>query len=232
MALVCLAIAWFGMDTRLPPSIHLENGGWKNVKLITPSAFKNPAYTLFVIGATLVLFGLYTPFTYIDIFTDVYDIPVSGYYLSILNASSLFGRTIPGALADRFGRMNTVIPHLYVCGLLIIIFPLCTNLGGMLAFSIIFGFTSGCYVSLLPACVSQLGSTDTVGTRLGMMFAVMSIGGLFGTPISGAILGDAPNYDWWGTFGFSAACVFAGTFCIHAARQCALPSFFSVRGKI
>lgn len=230
-ALVLLSYAWLVMDTRQPPSINISNGGWKHVKLVEPSAFKVPAYTSFVLGSTLVLFGLYTPFTYIDLFTDHYHIPATGYYLSVLNGASLFGRVIPGILADRFGKLNMLVPHLALCVILIFIFPLCTNLGGMVTFTVLFGYASGCYVSILPAAVAQLGATSNVGTRLGMMFSIMSIGGLLGTPISGAILGDGPDYKWWPTLAYSGACVAAGWLAILASRQFTLKSW-SPWGKI
>lgn len=38
---------------------------------------------------------------------------VSFYLLPILNAGSIFGRIIPGLLADRFGSLNVMVP----CGL-------------------------------------------------------------------------------------------------------------------
>lgn len=224
-ALAMLSYAWLVMDSRQPPSINLSNGGWKHVKLVEPSAFKVPAYTLFVAGSTFVLFGLYTPFTFIDLFTDQYHIPATGYYLSILNGASIFGRVFPGILADRFGKMNMLVPHLAMCVILIFIFPLCTNLGGMVAFTVLFGYGSGCYVSIIPAAIAQLGTTSSVGTRLGMMFSIMAIGGLLGTPISGAILGDGQHLRWWPTLAYSGACVAAGWLCILASRQVALKSW-------
>jgi MCP family monocarboxylic acid transporter-like MFS transporter 10 len=63
--IVMLTIAWFTIRTRLPPAIDVgdkSKGGWKQVKWIDMQAFKNPAYTMIVIGFGLVVFGLYTPF--------------------------------------------------------------------------------------------------------------------------------------------------------------------------
>lgn len=63
--IVMLTIAWFTIRTRLPPAIDVRDkskGGWKQVKWIDLHAFKNPAYTMIVIGFGLVVFGLYTPF--------------------------------------------------------------------------------------------------------------------------------------------------------------------------
>lgn len=232
VALVCLGYAWLVMDTRLPPSIQLANGGWRHVKIVDPSAFKVPAYTAFVIGATFVLFGLYTPFTFIDLFTDHYQIKGNGYYLSVLNGASLFGRVIPGILADRFGKLNMLTPHLLLCAVLMFIFPLCTNLGGIVVFTILFGYASGCYVSLIPAVVAQLGTTDSVGTRLGMMFSITAVGGLLGTPIGGAILGHGEHLKWWPTLIYAGVCVLAGFVFILASRQFALKSWWALRGKI
>lgn len=232
-ALFAVTVAWFSLSTRLPPSIDVRDkakGGWKQVEWFHFSAFRNPAYTFFVIGASLIMFGLYMPLSYMDVWSSSHNVPATGYYLPILNAASSFGRILPGLVADKVGRINTVLPHLAVSGILIFIFPLCSNLGGLITFAILYGFTSGCYVSLIPACSSQLGSTSTVGTRNGMMFFLMSFGGLFGIPIAGAILGEVDDADWWGTAVFSGVMVVAGTTSIAAAKWYAVGG--SIKGKI
>jgi MCP family monocarboxylic acid transporter-like MFS transporter 10 len=248
LGLVLLGGSWFFMNTRLPPLQNIKNGGWKKVKWIDPSAFKQWSYTLFVIGCTLILFGLYTPFVYISTFTTQYGIPASDYWLSVMNAASIFGRVVPGLLADRYGRMNTIIPHTALAAIVLFIFPLFTNVSrqgmwdikaltdasssqlSIIAFVLIFGYCSGCFVSLIAPSAAQLGPTNTVGTRLGMMFFVMSIGGLLGTPISGYILGSSPPLHWWATAGYSASVVVVGVLFSIAARHCALNG--KLRGKI
>lgn len=226
IGIALLVFSWFTLRTRLPPSIDVKAVGWKNVKFFDPAAFRIPAFSFFTLGSALVLFGLYTPFTYIDIWTSRRNLPIPGYYLSILNAASIFGRVIPGILADKFGRMNLLLPMLWVSAVLIFIFPLCDSLGPLVVFSILFGFSTGAYVSLIPASVAQLGPTATYGTRLGMMFMCMAVGGLVGTPISGAILGEGEqDSDWWKTMGYAGAVVAAGCVCITVARQLALKSW-------
>ncbi|CAO1629782.1 unnamed protein product [Parajaminaea phylloscopi] len=231
MCLGLLIFAWFAMRTRLPPSVDIRTQGWRNVKFVDGSAFKVPSYSFFVLGSLLVLFGLYTPFTYIDLWTGAYDIPGSGYWLCVMNGASAFGRIIPGALADRSGRINMLLPNLYLCAILVFIFPLCTKLGGIIVFTMLYGFASGCYVSLIPAAIAQLGSTETIGTRLGMMFGVMSVGGLVGTPIAGAILGSGNDLHWWPALCYAGALMLAGCMSITVARQFALGRL-DVRGKI
>lgn len=217
--------AWLFLKTRLPPSINPRRDGWRNVKWVSLEAFRMPAYSLFVLGSLLILFGLYTPFTYVNVFTAQYNIPIGDYMLAIFNAASVFGRVIPGALADRFGKLNVLVVHLWICAIAVFLFPLCKSLGPMLAFSIVFGFASGCYVSLIPANIGALGPVESYGTRLGQLFAVIAIGGLLGTPVSGALLGDHQNSsDWWKTMGFAAAMITGGAASISVARQFALRS--------
>ncbi|PWN43903.1 MFS general substrate transporter [Ceraceosorus guamensis] len=231
LALALLLFAWFTMPTRLPPTQSYKNGGWRRISFFELQHFKQPAYACFVLGAMLILFGLYTPFTYMDVATRTYDIPASGYWLSVLNAGSVFGRVLPGFVADRFGRMNTILPHLIMSSILVFVFPLAIkSLAGLIPFAILYGYSSGCYVSLIPSAIGQLGSTSTFGTRLGMCFFVCSLGGLFGTPASGALLGSAAPFDWWASAGFAGACVTAGTLLMIVSRTLALKG--RVKGRI
>jgi MCP family monocarboxylic acid transporter-like MFS transporter 10 len=88
----------------------------------------------------------------------------------------------------------------------------------IIAFAIIFGYCSGCYVSLIPTCVNQLGDSRTAGSRMGALFSLMSFAGLFGTPIAGFIMGEAP-YRWWACVAFSGGCVTVGLAFILLARH-------------
>ena len=138
-------------------------------------------------------------------FTSVHHIPGDGYWLSVLNAASIFGRVIPGVLADRYGKMTTLLPHLCIATLLLFLFPLFDNVSGrvalrcpdcsltlldqlsMIAFALVFGYCCGCYVSLVPSCVNQLGPASTAGSRMGALFSVMSIAGVSSAAICCAV---------------------------------------------
>ncbi|KAE8238943.1 hypothetical protein A4X13_0g8315 [Tilletia indica] len=218
IAAVCLSVAFLCLKTRLPPSIDVHGPrGWRAVKWFDLKVFKEVDYAFYVLGAGLAMLGLYSPFSFCDIWTSSHNIPGDGYWLAVLNAASMFGRVIPGFLADRVGRTNTLLPHLLAAGILMFIFPLTNNLTGMIFFSILYGFASGSYVSLIPAALGQLGPTSTIGTRLGMAFAGSSLGGLLGTPIAGAILGP-DNSNWWGMSVFSGLMVCAGAGCVLVSR--------------
>lgn len=102
---------------------------------------------------------------------------------------SIFGRIIPGFLADVFGRYNTMI----VITALSAIFTLALWIPGrgtaaLVAYAAIFGFTSGGYVSVGAPCIAQISDIREIGTRTGTAYLLQALGGLLGSPIAGALI--------------------------------------------
>jgi len=70
-----------------------------------------------------------------------------------------------------------------------------TNAASTIAFSILFGFTSGTFVSMAPVLIQQLSSVAEIGMRIGTAFSVISLAALTGNPIAGALITrDAGGY--------------------------------------
>ena len=68
------------------------------------AAFREPAYVIFVFSAFVGFMGLYQPFFYVQTFAIEKHITNSNlgfYVLAIMNATSAFGRIIPGILSDK-----------------------------------------------------------------------------------------------------------------------------------
>lgn len=89
------------------------------------------------------------------------------------------------------------------------------NAAGVLVFMVVFGFSSGAFVSLCPTLIAQISNLSEIGTRVGTAYAVMSFGALLGGPVGGAIV-SAQGGSYLGLelfCGFSlfvSACVFVG----------------------
>jgi hypothetical protein len=67
-------------------------------------AFKEPAYTFFVVGGLLTFISLNTPFFYIQSYATNKGISADGmgfYPLSIITTGSVFGRIFPTSLPTR-----------------------------------------------------------------------------------------------------------------------------------
>lgn len=102
------------------------------------------------------------------------------------------------------------------------IFCLCVwtpvkDTAGILVFAIIFGFSSGGYVSLVPTLIAQISDIRKIGTRVGTAFAIQSIGALTGSPIGGAIV-KAQNGNYLGLQLFCGCTMLVGTIAFTFAR--------------
>lgn len=114
---------------------------------------------------------------------------LASYLIPILNASSIFGRILPGILADRIGRFNVMI---FTTGFsAVIVFALWLPASGnipIIFFCVLYGFSSGAFVSLGPACIAQISPIREMGVRTGSFFLCVALGGLTGNPIGGALI--------------------------------------------
>ena len=109
--------------------------------------------------------------------------------LLIINGVGMIGRLVPGYLADHlFGPLNTLIPFAGISGLLLYCWAAVSSSSGLLAFDIIYGLFAAGIQSLFPATLTSL-TTDLkkAGTRMGMVFSVVSFACLTGPPLGGAL---------------------------------------------
>ncbi|KAB8204798.1 major facilitator superfamily domain-containing protein [Aspergillus parasiticus] len=170
-------------------------------KPIDLPAFKEPAYSCFVMGGLLTFISLNIPFFYIQSYAQGRGISADGmgfYILSIITAGSVFGRIFPNIFANQVGPFNIISLCTIVCGALMFALVNLSSLAGMVVVSLLYGFFSGAFVSLPPTCFVHLSpDRNSIGTRMGMGYAVMTIGNLIGTPVAGAILQDKGFNSMW-----------------------------------
>ncbi|KAF8610236.1 MFS general substrate transporter [Ceratobasidium sp. AG-I] len=214
--LACLLAANLMMRTRLPPKSQRPPAPPPDVKgIVTDTAFQ-----LSVIGAFLVMLGLFLPFFFLQVFAVEHglDKNLAFYSLAILNAASIFGRTIPNFIADKYGPFNLLIPCATIAGVLIFAMFGVKSSGSLVIFAILYGFFSGAYISLIPPVFISLSrNMQEIGLRLGLAFAVLGLSALTGTPIAGALLTD--HFMWWRPIMFSGIVVLVGAALLLAARR-------------
>lgn len=228
------------LRTRLPPR--------KSGPFFDLEAFRDPAYTVFVIGLTLGFMAYFIPFFYIEPFSLRVgtSADLSFYMLAIMNAAGTVGRLLPNFLADRYvffsdmscvatndysiGNLNVIISISYVSGIILLLWLTVHHTANLIAISIIYSFFAGGLTNAAPAVVGLLSpELNKIGTRVGMMYTVVSLGVLIGNPIAGAILKtqspkDAngvliearANYD--GVFIFAGVAMIVASVCMHYTR--------------
>lgn len=129
---------------------------------------------------------------------------------SVLTYNSIFGRIIPGALADKVGKFNMQSLWCLVAGVIVLALGLpASSNAAYITFAALYGFASGAYVSLLPAQMAQISKVEQIGVRVGVTFACTSFAGLASNPIAGAIVVQN-NGKFWGMNVFSGVMLLAG----------------------
>lgn len=197
------------------------------IRSIDFTAFKQKIYTCLVLALLGNGFAFLVTQTYLPLFAVFHGYNESQAYLLLVvfNSLSIPGRVLPGWMADRYGRFNTLCLISSLSTIMHFVIwlppPFSKHLAALYVFAAIYGFTSGSILSLGPACIGQTCDTKDFGKRSGTAFAILSLGDLFGVPIGGAIVGKSPppwlrNYEYLVLF--VALCSFMGTLGALAAR--------------
>jgi len=209
------------IKSRLPPK--LDGSVWPDFRI-----FRDPVLALATAGVFFLEWGLFIPISYISLYALHAGIdPMFSYQLiALLNVGSIFGRWLPGYVADRLGRFNTMIATIFLS----LVFTLGLwlpasvpdsslrqNIPLIVIFVLGFGFSSGSNISLTPVCVGQLCETEELGRYYATCYTIVSFGSLSSLPIGGAILG-MDGGEFGGAVGFTGACYGAGMVCFVAGR--------------
>ena len=133
LAIACLTI-------RAPEDLSAANQADPDLRV-----FNNPALMIFAGGLFFLFLGLFAPLFFVPSWAieQGLDSNMAFYMLSIINAASLFGRLIPGLLADKFGAFNMMIVVACTMGLVACCWTKATSLAGIIVFCVAFGFSSG-----------------------------------------------------------------------------------------
>lgn len=176
LALATLLIPIFVMKQRVKPP--------RARALIDTTVFQDIPFMLFTLGAMIGFIGLYTVLFYLSFFGEANgytDASMSFYIVPILNAASVFGRTLPNALSDKTGSFNIILPGAAICSILIFCMIAVNGLGSIVVLAIFFGFFSGVFIALPPVCLVALTADKSkIGSRIGMAFGFMGFGCLAG----------------------------------------------------
>ena len=97
------------------------------------------------------------------------------YVLAVMNAGGVLGRIAPAYLSDKVGRFNLLIPSAFLSGLSCLVFWFfAKSFVSVMLFSVVYGFLSGSFVSVVNPCVAQIFEMSQMGTRLGMLYSIIS----------------------------------------------------------
>lgn len=183
---------------------------------------KNTTFLLLCGGLAICYLGMFSPFFYVTSYAESlgHSTNFSFYLISIVNAASLFGRILPGFLADRYGHFNLCGLAALFSGIIAFCWTPVKSTAGLAIWSLAYGFSSGVrYKIPLGARIANCLGNHELAISLrspgsharytryggwtfdGILFLdvgldiVPSAGltmyrALFGTPISGQLVGS------------------------------------------
>ena len=197
-----LIFASYAIKSRFP---DVKQEYWPNFAVL-----KDWRFVLVCIANGLGTFGLFPPLFYITSYAQLLGLrpSISMYVLAILNGLSIIGRVLPAYVADKLGRLNVLIPSVFLCGVLQYALWLpAKNETLVLLFVIIWGACSGVFISLVPPVVPQLFGLKDNRSRLAIFFLCCVPGCLSGASIAGTFLPANPTT----IEGFGNIAIFSGT---------------------
>jgi MFS family permease len=185
----CLVLGNALMKARIPPSAAM-----KSKAIITPSMFLDLRFSLLTIsvfGLEVVLFGALGIFPTYATSIPAFPADAGFYLISIMNGVSCIGRLVPGYVSDKIGRFNTLwIAIVFtLAAMLILWLPFGDkSLNVLYVFAGIFGFGTGSWMALVPACIGQLCRAEEFGRYYGTLYFVASLSTLVCIPIGGELI--------------------------------------------
>ncbi|KAK1985739.1 major facilitator superfamily transporter [Colletotrichum cereale] len=213
--LVTLVVTGLLIKTRIPPR--------KAAPLVEWAAFKESEYSFYAAGAFMCFWGTYFAFHYLAAFSrDIMDLSYTESLdlLLVLNGVGAIGRIIPAQIGDVIGTINIFAPMAFMTGTIMFCWAGVRSITGLYVWSVFYGISVGGVQSLFPSVLSSLiTDPQKQGTRMGMVFTVVSFASLTGSPIAGAII-DAMGGRYVGAQAFAGSCMILGMIFVLSARVC------------
>ncbi|RMZ72255.1 monocarboxylate permease [Pyrenophora seminiperda CCB06] len=210
-----MSIAALTVKSRLPPTPR----AFELKIFIEP--YRDINFVLLAAASFIFFMGIFIPINFIEVqaMANGMSDHLASYLLAVLNAASIFGRVIPGALADKVGKYNLQAFMGFVSAILVLTLGVTGSSNvASIAFAGFYGFSSGAWVSLLPAQIASISKVEQIGTRIGVIFASMSFAALIGNPVAGQIIIKNKG-KFWGMNVFAGVILVTGASTYLVARM-------------
>ncbi|KAF9774569.1 hypothetical protein IL306_007401 [Fusarium sp. DS 682] len=210
-----LVIANITIKSRLPP----PRRKFDIMNFVTP--FKEMPFLLLTTAGFMLYLGSFLPFNFIIVQAKELGVSdhLAQYLVSIVNAASTFGRLLPAYLGDRIGVFNVMIPLTLLGGIFTLtVWLTAHSTASVIAYAALYGFTSGCTLSIVPAMLATFSDVRSLGTRNGALYGVSAIGVLIGSPVAGQLI-SAEDGHYSGLIIFCGVSILLGAVFATMSRQ-------------
>ena len=180
------------------------------------TAVKSQAFWLLYVSLVLSCIGLFVPMVHLGPYAQDagYGEAQGVTLVSLIGLGSLLGRFTIGAVADRLGRMPSLIVMYAGLGLMLILWWSTRNWWLLALFAIGFGMCYGAAVAVLPTIVMDLYGAHSVSGIIGCLYTGAGVGTLLGPWLAGVA------FDWLGKYDVP---ILASAFLSFVAALCVVP---------
>jgi MFS family permease len=196
---------------RAPIQGGLAKGALPGLSL--KEAVNSPSFQWLYMGALLGAPVMFIPFAHISAAARDAGVPESQAVglVGLIGIGSLVGRFAIGWLADRLGRVKTLMLMQALMGLSYLIWAVAQDRWMFAFFAIWFGLSYGSIVSLLPAICMDLFGGKAVSAIIGTLYTGAALGNLLGPVLAGKVFDITHSYGMviWITLGISAVATFS-----------------------
>ncbi|KAH8705875.1 major facilitator superfamily domain-containing protein [Talaromyces proteolyticus] len=150
------------------------------------------------VGGALQAAAYYTPVFFFASYARTlgYSQATSANFIALSNAANAVGKVAIGYMADKFGRLNTLLLSTFISAIsaLALWLPSClsaTQSDGralFVAFTIFYGIFASAYVSLFPTSLVELFGVQNFASVNGLLYMLRGMATLVGTPVAGVLI--------------------------------------------
>lgn len=142
-------------DIQLSPDksvSHVETETKNPPRRFDLSPLKSPTIQLCCLGFFFVYFSMFTPIFFVTSYSSSLGLSstFAFYTTSIVNGGSLFGRVLPGFIADKYGHFNCCILATLFSGIISLCWTKALSEAGVGVFIAAYGFSSGVSEATYP----------------------------------------------------------------------------------
>jgi MFS family permease len=211
LGVACVGLLAAFLLERAPQAVQGEKVAMAGLTL--KEALKTPTFRWLYMGTLWGAPVMFIPFAHISAAARDAGLPEAQAVglVGLIGIGSLMGRFAIGWLADKLGRVKTLMLMQSLMGLSYLMWAVAQDQLAFAVFALWFGLSYGSIVSLLPAICMDLFGGRAVAAIIGTLYTGAAFGNLFGPVLAGKVFDVAGHYDGviWITLGIAALATFS-----------------------